>query len=93
MSSAPTAKLADFVIVTTSDLGTVNFTYDATGMLVADNGLGLPMPDSLYEPPSFTVDIQNMPTEWETLDIGTFDIRYGCEHSMTFWSTTTNGNT
>jgi hypothetical protein len=44
------------------------------------------MPEPTYYPPSFDVSVVNLPTTWSTFDVGTFDIRYGCEHPMEFTS-------
>jgi hypothetical protein len=83
---APVDQLTGFVIVTTSDLATVRFTYQADGTLVPDNGMGLPMPEGVDAPPSYMVNVENLPAAWETYDTGMYDIRYECNHSMQFFS-------
>jgi hypothetical protein len=83
-TTPPYAELGSFEIVTTSSMGTASFSYDESGILVADNGLGLPMPEPTEYVPSFDIVVNGMPTGWTTYDAGMGDIRYGCEYPMVF---------
>jgi hypothetical protein len=91
-TNPPLSELGSFAIVAQSSLDTVRFAFDASGKLVADNGMGLPMPDTTDYAPTFTVGVEYLPNTWQTWDIGTFSMPSSCVHPMTFYEQSTSGS-